>query len=172
MARYFSRSSTVIYMAQTVKNLPAMQLTWIRSLGLEDHLEKEMATHSSILVWRIPWTEEPGGLQSMGPQGIRHNWSDLAHTHTPKCAEEPESLKQISPGLWPWAVLQMRFSGRRKAEQMDGLLTGSKNFLKPRKQGNCCYSAPTEDCAQLRDFKPNCHQDRLSDCGDFLLILS
>ena len=48
--------------AQTVKNLPAMQKTWVCSLGQEDPLEKEMATHSSILSWRIPWTEEPGGL--------------------------------------------------------------------------------------------------------------
>ena len=52
-------------MAQTVKNLPAMWETWILSLGQEDPLEKGMATHSSILAWRIPWTEEPGGLQSM-----------------------------------------------------------------------------------------------------------
>ena len=54
--------------AQSVKNLPAMQETWVRSLGQEDPLEKEMATHSSILAWRIPGTEEPGGLQSMGLQ--------------------------------------------------------------------------------------------------------
>ena len=53
-------------MAQTVQNLPAMQDTWVRSLGQEDPLEKEMATQSSILVWRIPWTKEPGGLQSIG----------------------------------------------------------------------------------------------------------
>ena len=53
-------------MAQIVKNLPAMQETWIQSLGWKDLLEKGMATHSSILEWRIPWTEEPGGLQSMG----------------------------------------------------------------------------------------------------------
>ena len=52
--------------AQSVKNPPAMQETWVSSLGWEDPLEKEMATHSSILAWRIPWTEEPGGLQSMG----------------------------------------------------------------------------------------------------------
>ena len=52
--------------AQTVKNLPTMQETWLRSLGWEDPLEEGMATHSSILAWRIPWTEEPGGLQSMG----------------------------------------------------------------------------------------------------------
>ena len=52
--------------AQSVNNLPAMQETWVRFLDPEDPLEKEMATHSSILAWRVPWTEEPGGLQSMG----------------------------------------------------------------------------------------------------------
>ena len=57
-------------LAQTVKNLPAMQETWVQSLGWEDPLEKEMATHSRILAWKIPWTEEPGGLQSMGSQRI------------------------------------------------------------------------------------------------------
>ena len=55
-----------------------MQETWVRSLGWEDPLEKEMATHSSILAWRIPWTEEPGRLWSMGSQRVRHGW---AHTH-------------------------------------------------------------------------------------------
>ena len=54
--------------AQTVKNLPAMQDTWVQSLGREDPLEKELATHSSILAWEIPWTGEPSGLQSMGSQ--------------------------------------------------------------------------------------------------------
>ena len=57
-------------MARTVKNLPAMQETLVQSLGQEDPLEKGMATHSSILAWRIPWTEEPGGLQSMGLQRV------------------------------------------------------------------------------------------------------
>ena len=61
--------------AQTVKNPPAMQGTWVQSLGWEDALEKEMATHSSILAWRFPWTEEPGGLQSMGSQRVRHDWT-------------------------------------------------------------------------------------------------
>ena len=55
-------------MAQTVKNLHAMWEAWVQSLGPEDPLKKEMATHSSILAWRIPWTEDPGGLQSMGSQ--------------------------------------------------------------------------------------------------------
>ena len=53
-------------MAQMIKNLPAMWETWVQSLGQEDPLGKEMATHSSILAWKIPWTEEPGRLQSMG----------------------------------------------------------------------------------------------------------
>ena len=55
-----------------VKNLPAMRETWVQSLGWEDPLEKGMATHSSILTWRIPWTEEPGWLQSMGLQKVIH----------------------------------------------------------------------------------------------------
>ena len=57
-----------------VKNLPVMQETGVQSLGLEDPLEKEMAIHSSILAWRIPWTGEPGGLQSMGSQRVGHDW--------------------------------------------------------------------------------------------------
>ena len=57
-------------MAQMVKNLPAIQETWVILLGYEDPLEKEMVTHSSILVWKIPWAEEPGGLQSMGSQRV------------------------------------------------------------------------------------------------------
>ena len=59
--------------AQMVKRLPTMRETWVRSLGREDPLEKEMATHSSILAWKIPWTEEPGGLLSMGLQRVGHN---------------------------------------------------------------------------------------------------
>ena len=60
-------------MAQLVKNLPAMQETQVQSLGQEDPVEKEMATHSSILAWRIPWTEEPGRLQSMGSLRVGHD---------------------------------------------------------------------------------------------------
>ena len=59
--------------AQLVKNLPAVQETWVRSLGWENPLEKEMATHSSILAWKISWTEEPGGLQSMRSQRDGHD---------------------------------------------------------------------------------------------------
>ena len=60
-------------MAQRLKHLLAMQETWVLPLGWEDPLEKERATHSSILAWRVPWMEEPGGLQSMGSQRVGHN---------------------------------------------------------------------------------------------------
>ena len=59
--------------AQMVKNLPAMQETWVQSLGREDPLEKEMATHSSIPAWRIPWTKESGGLQFIGSHKVGYN---------------------------------------------------------------------------------------------------
>ena len=65
-----TRASLVAY---TLKNLPEMQETWVQSLAQEDALKKGMATHSSILAWKTPWTEEPGGLQSTGSQRVRHN---------------------------------------------------------------------------------------------------
>ena len=69
----FDKLLWVSLVAQSLKHLPAMQETWVQSLGWEDSLEKEMATHPSILAWRIPWMEEPGGLQSMGSQGVGHD---------------------------------------------------------------------------------------------------
>ena len=68
--KYIVTSDLASLVAQTIKIPPAMQETWVRSLGGEDPLEEGMATHSSILAWRIPWTEEPGGLQSMGLQEV------------------------------------------------------------------------------------------------------
>ena len=70
--------------AQTVKHLPTMTETWVQSLGREDLLEKEMATHSSILVWKIPWTEDPGRLQSMGSQRVGHDWAMSLSLSYPK----------------------------------------------------------------------------------------
>ena len=66
--------------AQRVKNLPAVQETWVRFLGWKDPLEKEITTHSSILAWKIPWTEDPGRLQSMGLQRIGHDWATNTFT--------------------------------------------------------------------------------------------
>ena len=80
-AKYIQAS----FVAQSVKNLSAVQETRVQSLGWEDPLEKEIATHSSILVWKISWTEKPGGLQSMGSQRVRHDWATntylLTYTH-------------------------------------------------------------------------------------------
>ena len=77
-------------MAQTVKNLPAMQETWVQPVGQEDPLETGMATHCRILAWRISWTEEPGGLQSVGPPRVGCDWehtdesvSELAYWDSP-----------------------------------------------------------------------------------------
>ena len=72
-------------MAQVVKNRPTVWETWIRSLCWKDPLEKGMATHSSVLIWRIPWTEEPGGLQSMGSQRVRHKWMTNSSLSHPVC---------------------------------------------------------------------------------------
>ena len=66
--------------AQMVKHLPTMQETWVRSLGWEDPMEEEMATHSGTLAWKIPWTEEPGGLQTMGFTKSRTRLSDFTFT--------------------------------------------------------------------------------------------
>ena len=73
------RDRDLSLVAQTVKRLPATWETWVRSLDGEDPLEKEMATHSSTLAWKIPWTEEPGGLQSVGSQRGLTRLSDFTH---------------------------------------------------------------------------------------------
>ena len=65
--------SYIFWVVQTVKCLPAMQETWVQSLGWEDPLEKEMATHFSTLAWKIPWIEKPGKLQSLGSQRVGHD---------------------------------------------------------------------------------------------------
>ena len=67
--------------AQMIKSLPAMQETQVWFLGWEDTLAKETATHSSVLAWKIPWMEEPGGLQSMGLQSVRHNWATNSQSY-------------------------------------------------------------------------------------------
>ena len=82
-----------------VKNQPAMQETHVQSLGGEDPLEEAIATHSSILAWRIPWTEEAGGLQSMGSQRIRHNLA-TTHTHTHTELGDTLDLREFTlPGV-------------------------------------------------------------------------
>ena len=78
--RYDHYQYIISLVAQTVKHLPTMQETWVRSLGREDPLEKEIATHSRTLAWKIPWIEEPGRLQSMGLRRVRHDWATSLFT--------------------------------------------------------------------------------------------
>ena len=86
------RSKTSL-VAQTVKSLPAMRETWVQSLGQEDPLEKEMATHSNTLVWKIPWMEEPGRLQSMGLVRIGHNrTTSSSRSKAAQCIQTMTSL--------------------------------------------------------------------------------
>ena len=89
--------------AQWVKNLPAMQETQemqVRSQGSDDPLEEEMATHSSILAWRIPQTEENGGLQPIGSQRVGHEWSNLSCTHTGS-----ECIGILQARILEWAAI-------------------------------------------------------------------
>ena len=83
-------------MAQLVNNLPAMQETWVQSLSQEELLEEEMETHSSILAWKIPWTEEPSGLQSMGSQSAGY---DLATKLPPPLIYYPQRAKWVLEGV-------------------------------------------------------------------------
>ena len=93
--QYFKPPTRLALVAQMVKCLSAMLETWVRSLGGEDPLEKEMATHSSTLSWKIPWTKEPGRLQSMRLQRVGHNWETLL-TQSFWGIAEPQSRAQSS----------------------------------------------------------------------------
>ena len=90
-------------LAQMVKRLPAMRETWVRSRGWKHLLEKEMATHSNVLAWRIPQTEEPGRLQSMGSQGVGHDWATSLSLFLSHGYGAPVKLAMV-PWLWVLAV--------------------------------------------------------------------
>ena len=103
--------------AQTVKSLPVMQETQVWFLGWKDPLEKEMATHFSILAWRIPWTEELGELQSMGSQRVRHDWANNTHTHTHTIL--PTERKAVSSTYW---FMKLKFCFHRNLSLFLNLL--------------------------------------------------
>ena len=97
--------------AQTVKRLPAMQEARVQSLGWEDPLEKEMATHSSTLAWKIPWTEEPGRLQSVGSQRVEHDWVTsltLCAKSLQSCLTFCDPMDCSPPGSSVHGILQAR----------------------------------------------------------------
>ena len=84
-------------MTQLVKNLPTVHETWVRSPGQEDPLEKEMATHSSTLAWRVPWTEELGRLQSMGSQRVKHDCVTNFHFSVFQKEDKRQRKKKTCP---------------------------------------------------------------------------
>ena len=94
--------------AQTVKHLPAMRETWVWSLGGEDPLEKEMATYSSTLAWKTPWTEEPGRLQSLGSQRVRHDWVTSLPSWELHPHNLPSHFSRVSPSTT--VILKVRIS--------------------------------------------------------------
>ena len=103
---------------QMVKNLPAMQEVWVQFLGWEDPLEKEMATHSSILVWEIPWTEDPSGLRSMESQRVRHDWVSSSFTfHLVEEKLIPNLIRGPGPKINPAKVIVNAFS-HKEAESV------------------------------------------------------
>ena len=111
--------SCISLVSQRVKNLPEMWKAWVSSLAWEDPLEQAMVTHSSILAWRIPWTEEPGGLQSMGSQKVGHDWVTF-------------TFKIFNLG--PWATAYKWFSP-----------VESNRVLKKRNNYNLFHSIPTSE---------------------------
>ena len=94
--------------AQMVQNLPAMWETWVRSLGQEDPLEKGKTTHSSILACRIPWTEKPGGLQSMGSQRVRHDWATNTYPLVAQTVKNLPAMPETRAQSWVRKVPQRR----------------------------------------------------------------
>ena len=137
---------------QTVKRLPTMQETRVLSLGREDPQQKEMATRSSILAWKIPWTEKPGCLLSMGSRRVRHNWSNLAHTMKVKV----KSLSCVRLFATPWTVAYQdpRSMGFSRQEYWSGLPFPSPGDLpnpeiKPRPPSLQADSLPSDPLVGL-----------------------
>ena len=119
-----SRTSLV---AQTVKSLPTMRETWVQSLGREDPLEKEMATHSSVLAWKIPWMEEPGRLQSMGSQRVGHDGAtslslSIARRGNSKCKGPGAGVCLMCQGLQASQCSRSRVRTRRGGRHEVGRL--------------------------------------------------
>ena len=107
--------------AQLVKILPAVQETWVQSQGQKDPLEKEMAPHSSILAWKIPWTEQPGGLQSMGSQRVGHDWVTNTFTFWYKGEEQG----------WEWQACHRKESRDHWHRDTGPVLEDTENIYTP-----------------------------------------
>ena len=122
-----------------------MEETWVWSLGREDPLEEGMATHSSVLAWRIPWIDEPGGLPSMGSQGVRRDWSNLAHSTVPHSVLEmawgQEQMGYNERKFMGWQSSgRSRQVGRKKPRGRSPRLSFKKKFYWCAVASECCVN--------------------------------
>ena len=128
--------------AQRIKCLPAMQETRVQSLGQEDPLEKEMATHSSILAWKIPWTEKPSKLQSMGSQRVGHDWAtSLSISLSPKAQQvkSPPAIQELQrQGFSVWVG---KIPWRRKWLPTPHNLNGTLDSISLKKMVNTAFNS-------------------------------
>ena len=128
---FFTISTTWDFLvAQTVKRLPTIQETWVQSLGWEGLLEKEMATHSSILAWKIPWTEEPGRLQSVGSQTVGHNWATSLSLSTQEALGHAYIIRMMQG--FPWWLSGKKSPANTGNARYSGLIPGPGRSHMPR----------------------------------------
>ena len=147
-----------------VKHLPTVWETRVRSLGREDTMEKEMATHSSVLAWKIPWTEEPGGRQSMGLQRVGHDWATLPHLHLTsdiildhfQNVLSCHLLLSYSHPLVTTLLTSISTIGGLRLPRARWHWRGSPSGLRPRKDGSCGTALwPREPPVQAWGAKPS-----------------
>ena len=137
-----------VLVAERLKCSPAMQETQVRFLGGDDPLEKEMATHSSILAWRIPWREEPGRLQSTGLQRVRHNWATSLHLRR----RESKSVWKNSWRDYSWKFPQ---HGKRNSQSSPRSTKSSIQDKPKDKQAKTHINQTNKDWQRLNTKKEN-----------------
>ena len=182
-ASTFTHFSWASLVAQRLKRLPALQVTWVQSLGREDTLEKEMATHSGLLFWKIPWTEEAGGLQSIASQGVRQWWlhnrnqkglravsGSLAMVklslHLCLCLRSPCSWRPVLSLREAAGLFQTPLWALRLLEPAE-LVLGSWGKIGVSETRQICCALPTLDQGALsgfRNFPANAARTGLTVC--------
>ena len=122
------RTAGTSLVAQTVKRLSTMRETWVWSLGREDPLEKEVAIHSSTLAWKIPWTEEPGRLQSMGSQRVRHDWVTSLSPSGQLSVSSAFSFLALMINVWSYKIIWQNFQSKLRIKLIN--IMGDIDWLK------------------------------------------
>ena len=170
-ATFISFNLSAFLVAQTVKRLPAMWETWVRSLGQEDPLEKEMATHSSTLAWKIPWMGEPGRLQSMGSQRVGHDWATSLHFNYFQKTLDIHNLKRIIQFKQvPFENVEVWFTSVSSVQSLSG--RNWTNLLQPHGLQHArlpCPSPTPRVYSKLMSIKSGMPSNYLTLCHPLLL---